>query len=71
MDLSLSNALTVARRAARAAAGVCRAVLAEAPAAPEAMAKLGQEPVTVADYGSQAVILEAIAAAFPGHGVVA
>jgi len=71
MDLSLSDALTVARRAARAAAGVCRAVLEEAPAAPEAMAKLGKEPVTVADYGSQAVILEAIASAFPGHGVVA
>jgi 3'(2'), 5'-bisphosphate nucleotidase len=63
--------LVVARRAARAAASVCLGVLAEAPAAPAAMAKLGEEPVTVADYGSQAVILAAIAAAFPRHRVVA
>lgn len=71
MQPSLSDLLGVARRAVRTASGVCRAVLREAPAAPEAMAKLGKEPVTVADYGSQAVILEAVAAAFPGHGVVA
>jgi len=71
MDPSLSDILIVARRAARAASVVCLGVLEEAPAAPEAMAKLGKEPVTVADYGSQAVILEAVAAAFPGHGVIA
>ena len=71
MNPSLSDLLAVARRAARAASTVCLGVLDEAPAAPEAMAKLGKEPVTVADYGSQAVILEAVAAAFPGHGVVA
>jgi len=71
MDSSLSDLLAVARRAARAASAVCLGVLEEAPAAPDAMAKLGKEPVTVADYGSQAVILEAVAAAFPGHGVVA
>jgi 3'(2'), 5'-bisphosphate nucleotidase len=71
MDAALPDLLTVARRAARAAAAVCLSVLEEAPAAPVAMAKLGREPVTVADYGSQAVILQAIAAAFPQHGVVA
>ena len=71
MNPSLSDLLAVARRAARAASTLCLEVLEEAPAAPEAMAKLGKEPVTVADYGSQAVILEAVAAAFPGHGVVA
>jgi len=71
MSLPLLELLAVARRAARAAASVCLAVLREAPAAPEAMAKLGKEPVTVADYGSQAVILGAIAEAFPQHGVVA
>jgi 3'(2'), 5'-bisphosphate nucleotidase len=71
MDCSLSDLLVVARQAARTAAGVCLEVLREAPAAPEAMAKLGKEPVTVADYGSQAVILEALASAFPGHRVVA
>ncbi|HEX9793453.1 MAG TPA: inositol monophosphatase family protein [Planctomycetota bacterium] len=63
--------LEVACEAGRAAARVCRAVLTEAPANPEAMSKLGKEPVTVADYGSQAVILRAIAAAFPDHGVIA
>jgi 3'(2'), 5'-bisphosphate nucleotidase len=67
----LPGLLAVARRAARAAAAVCLGVLEEAPAAPAAMAKLGKEPVTVADYGSQAVILAAIADAFPQHGVVA
>ncbi|MFQ5747965.1 MAG: inositol monophosphatase family protein, partial [Planctomycetota bacterium] len=36
----------------------------------EAMAKLGREPVTVADYGSQAVILRLVREAFPDHGVV-
>jgi 3'(2'), 5'-bisphosphate nucleotidase len=71
MDHPLSDLLAVARRAARSAAGICLAVLREAPVAPEAMAKLGKEPVTVADYGSQAVILAAISGAFPRHGVVA
>ena len=71
MNPSLSDLLAVARRAARAASVVCLGVLAEAPDAPEAMAKLGKEPVTVADYGSQAVILAAVAAAFPGHRVIA
>ena len=71
MDHRPADLLDVARRAARAAAGLCGAVLAEAPAAPAAMAKLGREPVTVADYGAQAVILANIAAAFPRHAVVA
>jgi len=35
------------------------------------MAKVGKEPVTIADYGSQAVILAEVAAAFPDHAVVA
>jgi len=63
--------LDVARGAVRSAAGVCLGVLAEAPEAPDSMAKLGREPVTVADYGSQAVILEAVGGAFPDHEVVA
>ncbi len=60
----------MAREAAIQAAGLCRTVLDRSPAAPEAMAKLGQEPVTVADYGSQAVILRLVREAFPDHGVV-
>lgn len=71
MTPSPAELLAVARRAARAASAVCGGVLAEAPATPEAMAKLGREPVTVADYGSQAVILAALSAEFPGHAVVA
>lgn len=70
MTESAARILDVAIAAGRAAAGVCRAVLAEAPATPEAMSKLGKEPVTVADYGSQAVILRRIREAFPEHAVI-
>jgi 3'(2'), 5'-bisphosphate nucleotidase len=35
------------------------------------MAKAGLEPVTIADYGSQAVILAEIGTAFPAHRVMA
>ncbi len=70
MDELTRRVLEVGRRAGRAAAGLCRRVLEEAPASPEAMAKLGKEPVTVADYGSQAVILREVARAFPEHGVI-
>ncbi|MCJ7725325.1 MAG: 3'(2'),5'-bisphosphate nucleotidase, partial [Acidimicrobiia bacterium] len=59
------------RRAAFRASEVCLAVLASAPGTPEAMAKVGKEPVTIADYGSQAVVLAAVAASFPDHGVIA
>ena len=67
----LDAVLLTAMEAGRRASAICRAVLAEAPASPDAMAKLGKEPVTVADYGSQAVILEAVARAFPEHAVIA
>jgi 3'(2'), 5'-bisphosphate nucleotidase len=70
METSLDAVLLTAMEGGRRAAHVCRAVLAEAPDTPDAMAKLGKEPVTVADYGSQAVILEAVARAFPEHGVI-
>jgi len=45
-------------------------VLAESPETPDAMAKLGKEPVTVADYASQAVVLREVAAAYPDHRIV-
>lgn len=63
--------LSVAKRAAFQASEVCLAVLASAPGTPDAMAKVGNEPVTIADYGSQAVVLAAVSAAFPNHAVVA
>ncbi len=58
----------VARVAGWAAARLCRAV--QDSMAGEALYKDAREPVTVADYGSQAVILEAVARVFPDHGVV-
>ncbi len=61
--------LDVARRAARTAADVCQRAL-QRPAA-EAMSKGTLGPVTLADYGSQAVILREVAAAFPTHRIVA
>ena len=64
--------LSVARRAAFQASEVCLAVLASAPGTPEAMAKVGKEPVTIADYGSQAVILaEVVGRPSPSHAVIA
>ena len=66
----LDDVLGNARAAVRRAAQVCLGVLAEAPATPDAMAKLGKEPVTIADYGSQAVVLEAVARMYPDHAVV-
>ena len=35
------------------------------------MAKVGKEPVTIADYGSQAVVLAEVVACFPDHAVIA
>ena len=63
--------LDVARRAARSASRLCLAVLEEAPETPDAMAKLGKEPVTVADYGSQAVLLHALSTAGQGDFALA
>jgi len=60
--------LEVAQDAGRKAAALCRAVHASTP---ESMDKGDKSPVTIADYGSQAVILRAIAAAFPEHAIIA
>ena len=62
--------LEVARAAGRRAAAVCRGVLAASEGG-GAMAKGDDSPVTAADFGSQAVILDGVRAAFPGHGVIA
>jgi 3'(2'), 5'-bisphosphate nucleotidase len=62
--------LDVARRSGRTAARLCRAVR-DSMGDVGALYKDAREPVTVADYGSQAVILEAVSRAFPDHGVVA
>lgn len=62
--------LEVARISGWAAARLCRAVQ-DSMGDIEALHKDAREPVTVADYGSQAVILEAVSRSFPTHGVVA
>jgi 3'(2'), 5'-bisphosphate nucleotidase len=64
----LDAVLGTAREAVRVASRLCMRVAAEGPARLE---KTGREPVTLADYGSQAVILGMVAAAFPDHGVLA
>jgi 3'(2'), 5'-bisphosphate nucleotidase len=59
----------VAIRAVRQAARLCRAVRAEV--SPEVLAKQDKSPVTVADFGSQALICRTLAEAFPGDPVIA
>lgn len=62
--------LEVARLSGWAAARLCRTV-GDSIGEVGALYKDAREPVTVADYGSQAVILEAVSRSFPEHGVVA
>jgi 3'(2'), 5'-bisphosphate nucleotidase len=59
----------VALRAVHEAAGLCRAVASEI--SPEVLAKKDKSPVTVADFGSQALICRALAEAFPNDPVIA
>ncbi len=59
----------IATRAVREAAALCRAVRREI--SPESMAKADRSPVTLADFGSQALICRALAEAFPGDPVIA
>jgi 3'(2'), 5'-bisphosphate nucleotidase len=66
-----SEELDLARSAARAAARLCIAVQREMLGAPEQMEKAGREPVTIADYGAQALILREIRARFPSDGAFA
>jgi 3'(2'), 5'-bisphosphate nucleotidase len=59
----------VAIEAVREAAWLCRAVAGEI--SPEVLAKNDKSPVTVADFGSQALICRALAEAFPSDPVIA
>jgi 3'(2'), 5'-bisphosphate nucleotidase len=59
----------VAVRAVREAARLCRAVAAEI--SPEVLAKKDKSPVTVADFGSQALIARTLADDFPDDPVIA
>jgi 3'(2'), 5'-bisphosphate nucleotidase len=65
---------TVARDAARLAGKLCLAVrqemLGNSPGA-NRIEKAGREPVTIADYGAQAVVLQHITHHFPNDGTIA
>jgi hypothetical protein len=69
MNRDYERERVVAIRAVREAARLCRAVGAEI--SPEALAKKDKSPVTVADFGSQALICRALAEAFPDDPVIA
>ena len=62
----LTTEIDLARDAVRMASRLC---LAAAAGGLDRMEKSEREPVTIADFGSQAVLLRAIAAGFPGDEV--
>jgi HAL2 family 3'(2'),5'-bisphosphate nucleotidase len=69
MTSSLAVELRVALQAVRKACALCREVQ-EKLVTGEAIAKRDRSPVTVADYGSQALITLELMRAFPGDPVV-
>ncbi len=69
MTSSYKHEQEVAIDAVRLAARLCRAVAAEL--SPEVLAKKDKSPVTVADFGSQALICRALAEAFPEDPIIA
>jgi 3'(2'), 5'-bisphosphate nucleotidase len=64
-----SHEQAVAIEAVREAARLCRAVSSQI--SPEVLAKKDKSPVTVADFGSQALICRALAKAFPDDPIIA
>lgn len=66
--MAYENEVAIAQKAVIAAARLCETVRREM--VPEAMEKADKSPVTVADYGSQAIICKALKAAFPDDPVV-
>lgn len=66
--MNLSHELETAKTIARMAASLCQSIQAELVNPAQ---KDGREPVTVADYASQAVIGNALAENFPDDGVLA
>ncbi len=57
--------------AARQAAALCREVQMRYLASESVAQKAGAEPVTIADYGAQAIICRAISQAFPDDAIIA
>ncbi len=68
-DISYSLEREIAVAAVRAAARLCQAVQAEL--SPDVLNKKDRSPVTVADFGSQALVCRALRAAFPGDPIIA
>jgi len=66
--MAYENELAIAQKAVIAAAKLCETVRREM--VPEAMEKADKSPVTVADYGSQAIICKALSESFPHDPVV-
>ncbi len=66
--MAYEQELAIAQEAVMIAAKLCEAVRRDM--VPEAMEKSDMSPVTVADYGAQAIICRALAAAFPNDPVV-
>ncbi len=69
MTQPFESEVHVALKAVHEAAQICRAVAAEI--SPEVLAKKDKSPVTVADFGSQAMICRALAESFPNDPVIA
>ena len=69
MPIDYQRELAVAVEAVREAAVLCQAV--QALVSPDGMEKKDRSPVTVADFGSQALVCRAIRAAFPHDPIVA
>lgn len=61
--------LEVALAAVRDAARICRSV--QSTIAPDSLAKKDKSPVTIADFGSQAVVCRVIGDAFPNDPIIA
>src|SRR4051812_17049656 len=59
----------IAVQAVRQAAALCRSVRARSD--PESLTKEDRSPVTVADFGSQALVCRTLAEAFPDDPVIA
>jgi 3'(2'), 5'-bisphosphate nucleotidase len=69
MSLDYHRESEIAARALREAASLCRRV--QQAIAPEVLEKRDKSPVTVADFGSQALVCRRLAQAFPDDPVVA
>lgn len=66
--MSYEQEKQVAIEAVRAASSLCQQV--RGTITPEALEKKDRSPVTIADFGSQAIVCRAIAAAFPSDPIV-